>query len=191
MNLILLAKVEKSRRTGFSKPFFKINGKRVIDLQIEKFIGSFKKILVVSTGDLKLKNKKIKIIKDEIKKGPLGGIYLGLKNSDSELNFVLAVDYIFFSPEIVEIFLAQKKEYDVLVPVIGRRPQFLCGIYKKEIYDKMREFIDNGNYKVGEFLKQVNVRYIREKELKGIEDYRRIFFNFNRKSDIVKNRRGV
>src|SRR5450830_1591436 len=126
MNAIILAKGKKSRRLNLDKALLKIKNKTVIEQLLEKIEGLFAKIYLVTASPEKFKfleRKKLQIIKDELECGPLGGIFLGLKTSDSFYNFVIGVDLVFLDQKLLSCLMKKEKNYQALIPGDQDSPQ--------------------------------------------------------------------
>lgn len=189
MNCILLAKGEKSLRIGEIKPFIAIHGEPLIEIMLSKTTGIFKKTYIVTTTYKKFRmyeNKKTFIIEDKIKCGPIGGIRTGLEHSISCYNFVLSVDLLFVSKELLKYMIEKEKNYDILLIKTGDYFQPLCGIYSKKVLNSMEENIKTGQYSVKSLLQsdKLNIKFIEKKELKKFGDPGILFFNLNTKKDL-------
>jgi len=186
MNCIILAKGQESLRLGLDKAFLNIKGERAIDLLVKKIKPLFDTMYLVSNFPEKFQEyegKKIKVLKDELRCGPIGAIYTGLKESNSYYNFVLAVDHIFVNKDIIFCMLNKKKKYDILIPKIKEFIQPLCGIYSKRIIKILEKRIKKGRYKLREVFDEVKTEYI-ENELKKFGNPEILFFNLNTKKDL-------
>ena len=92
---------------GFPKPFVDINGKRLIDIALEKLKLFFEEILIV-TNDKQpfIGFKDVKLAEDLVKEcGPLAGIYTGLKSISSPKAFFVACDMPFLHNGLIERLL--------------------------------------------------------------------------------------
>lgn len=182
MNSIVLAKGKSSVRLNLDKAFIEIKGKKVIEIILEKMKAIFESIYIVSLKPEKFKiyqDEKIKVLKDEIKCGPLGGIYIGLLNSDSFYNFVFAVDMPFINVGFVKYMMKIKKDYDILVPVYNGKYQVLHAIYSKRVISVIQKTLNEREYKVGTILDKVKVKYIEEAEIEKFGNPQILFFNLN------------
>ncbi|MCM8785724.1 MAG: molybdenum cofactor guanylyltransferase [Candidatus Omnitrophica bacterium] len=189
MNGIILAKGQKSERLNFDKAFIKFKNKKIIEIVVEKISPLFKEIYIITTSPKKFKifeNQKIKIVKDEIFCGPLGGIYNGLKISKSIYNFVFACDLPFLDVDFIKYMMKIEKNYDLLVPIYKNNFQLLHSIYSKRIIKTIEDMLNNKKYAVKEILKRVNVKFINEDDIKKITKNFNIFFNLNTENDLKK-----
>lgn len=186
MEAIILAKGEKSKRLGIDKAFIETDRGKIIEVIIEKIKPLFEKIYIVSIYPEKFENyrdENLEILRDEMKCGPIGGIYTGLLNSNSFYNFVFASDMPFLNVDFVKYMIGIEKNYDVLVPYYKKRYEVLFAIYSKNVLKIIDGLIKNGEYKVSEILKRANVRYLKDEEIKIFDDGK-TFFNLNNKNDL-------
>ena len=190
MNIIILAKGEKSSRLNLDKAFLKIKRKTLIELLIEKTKSLFDKIYIITISPEKFKiyeREKIKVVKDDLKCGPIGGIYTGLKESDSVYNFVLAVDHVFVDKEMISYMMEKEKTYQALISKTGDFIQPLCGIYTKSVLEIIERKIKKGEYKLSEIFNEVKTEYL-EKELEQFGNPEILFFNLNTEKDLEEVR---
>ena len=192
MNAIVVAKGKKSRRLNLDKALLKIKNKTVIEQLLEKIEGLFDKIYLVTTSPEKFKfleRKKLQIIKDELECGPLGGIFLGLKESASFYNFVFGVDLLFLDRKLLLYLMEKRKTYQALVPKNKESVQPLCGIYAKSVLPVMKRRIAEKEYKLREIFPEIKTEYVSGKELKRFGDPEVLFFNLNTLKDLEEARR--
>ena len=189
MNCILLAKGEKSLRLGKIKPFILFHEKPLIEIILEKTTELFENIYIVTTKKEKFKmyeNEKVFLIEDNIKCGPLGGILLGLKHSNSYYNFVLPIDLLFINNNLLKYMEEKKKDYDILYVKTKDFIQPLCGIYSKKVLKYIEQNIKKVQYKVKSILQseRFNIKIITEKEIEKFGNPMDMFFNLNTKEDL-------
>ncbi|MFN4226692.1 MAG: molybdenum cofactor guanylyltransferase [Candidatus Ratteibacteria bacterium] len=189
MNGLILAKGEKSERLNFDKAFIKFENKKVIEIIIEKISPLFEEIYIVTLSPYKFRiyeNQKIKIVKDALGCGPLGGIYTGLNISKSIYNFVFACDLPFLDIDFIKYMMKIEKNYDILVPVYKNKFQLLHSIYSRKIIKTIEDMLNKKKYTVREILNRVNVKYIPEVEIKNFTKNFNVFFNLNTEDDLKK-----
>lgn len=116
--------------------------------------------LVTNTNDYDyLAYKKLNDI--ELEKGPMGGIYSALANSDSEINMILSCDIPLISTEILlELIEKHNSNFDVTVFEDEERIHLLIGIYSKEILPVLKQSIDENDLKMMRFLSKVKTQRI-------------------------------
>lgn len=109
---------------------------------------------------------KYKIVKDIIvDKGPLGGIYSALTNSDSEINLILSCDIPLISTEILlELIEKHNINFDVTVFEDRKRMHPLIGIYSKKILPILKKTIDENELKMMNLFPKVKHQLIEIKD---------------------------
>lgn len=177
----------KSSRMGFDKQFLTFNNKKIIDTIIEQLEKEFQEIIIVTNKPEEYKNYSQKIFTDEIiNKGPLGGIYTGLKKSTSNYAFITAcdmpninLDYIQYMKEIIE-----KNLVDICITKIGDNIEPFHGFYSKEIVEDIKEYLFLGRRDIKGLVKELNTYYISERIFKKYNPDLSIFINLNTQEDL-------
>jgi molybdopterin-guanine dinucleotide biosynthesis protein A len=102
------------------------------------------------------------IVKD---KGPLGGIYTALENSQTNFNLILSCDIPLISSELLsELISKQNEEAQITVFATESRIHPLIGIYSKKIVPVIKEAIDANELKMMDFLLKVPHQIIKIEE---------------------------
>ena len=117
--------------------------------------------LITNTSDYDyLDYKKIKDI--ELDKGPIGGIYSALTNSNSEINLIVSCDIPLISTELLLELMEQHQE-DIAVSLFsdGELIHPLIGIYSKTILPILKNAIANSNLRMMEMIHNVNAQIIK------------------------------
>ena len=82
-------------------------------------------------------------------KGPLGGIYTALTNSETELNLILSCDIPLISTELLsELISKHNQEAEITVFASESRMHPLIGIYSKKVLPIIKSAIDNDDLKM-------------------------------------------
>jgi molybdopterin-guanine dinucleotide biosynthesis protein A len=102
------------------------------------------------------------IIKD---KGPLGGIYTALTNSETEFNLILSCDIPLISTELLsELISKHNQEAWVTVFASASRMHPLIGLYSKEILPNIKNAIDADQLKLMDLIAKVSHQIIKIEE---------------------------
>lgn len=177
----------KSSRMGFDKAFLKIGGKTLVERQVELLKTRFRKLLLVtnSPGEFKVAGR-VKVVTDIVPGlGPMGGLYAGLKNSDSEYNFVTACDMPFLSLDLAAYMAGSVKEgFQAVVPSYKGKFQPLCALYSRACLDTINEALAGDKLKLALLLGGLKVRKVLEKELVRFGDPELFFRNINTPRDL-------
>ncbi len=190
MNAIILAG-GKSSRFGTNKALYKLEQKPMLMNIIEKLNPLFDKIYVIGNKNYDYNNlKNVEYLADEIpNKGPLGGLYTGLKATESEYNYLQACDMPFVCKEYLEYMKNHIKinsNYDAYIPEKNGYLEPFVGIYKKNIKDEVLDLIREGKLNFDNLFEKIKISRIAEGKLEEIADTDRIFFNINKKEDLIK-----
>ena len=169
-----------STRMGEDKCLLSYNGKTFLQTQIDKFKKLGIEDIIVS--GFRGSGVKEKIIADDIMKGPLSGIYLGLKNIKNESAFVVSVDTPLLRESIIKEMIEYSKSivFDAVVLRHNEVVEPLISIFNKNVLDKLSKYLDGKNFNCRGFLELINLKYFEYKESE-VE-----FFNVNNKSDYDK-----
>jgi len=185
---VILAGGANKRFGGITKSNIIINGETIISRIISNINDLFYEIIIVTNNPSEFPEfAKYKIVEDQyLKAGPLGGIHAALKSSKQSAIFVFAGDMPFLKKEIIEEQIRQfrLKEYDILIPKIGRFIEPLHSIYRISVLSDLERFITRGkNRSVRDFISEMNVGYM---QIQESEENKRAFTNINSPSDIAQ-----
>ncbi len=184
MTVIILAG-GKASRFGRDKAFVKIEGIPIIKRQIKILSKAFKKIIIVTNSPDKYRLKGVKIIQDIIPdKGPLGGLYSGLRASDSIYNFVVACDMPFLNERLVKYMIKNIKNFDVFIPKIDNKLHPLCGIYSKNCIPVIEQRLMQDRLKVSGIFSELKAKFISKKKLQSFDKALLCLENINTLQDL-------
>ena len=159
----------------------------MVERQLELLSRRFSKIILVtsSAGKYKIRGR-VKVVSDIVRGlGPLGGIYTGLKCSDSRYNFVAACDMPFLSPDLAAYMAERVKDgFQAVVPYQGDKCQPLCAVYSRDCLDEISEALAKKRLKLARLLSEFKVRKVMEKELARFGDPDKFFRNINTPADL-------
>lgn len=89
-------------------------------------------------------------------KGPLGGIYTALANSETEFNLILSCDIPLISTELLsELISKHNNEAEITVFASESRLHPLIGIYSKKVLPVIKSAIDNDELKMMDLLAKI------------------------------------
>jgi len=190
MNAIILAG-GKSSRFGTNKALYKLEQKPMLINIIEKLDPLFDKIYVIGNKNYDYENlNKVEYLTDEIpNKGPLGGLYTGLKATDSDYNYLQACDMPFVCKEYLEYMknhIQINSDYDAYIPEKNGYLEPFVGIYKKNIKVEVLDLIREEKLNFDNLFEKIKINRIAEDKIEEIADTDRIFFNINKKEDLIK-----
>jgi molybdopterin-guanine dinucleotide biosynthesis protein A len=153
------------RFNGITKAFLKVDGKRIIDKNLEILSPIFNDIVLISNSpNVFSAYKEFRIFSDYYKGiGPLAGLHSALKNCKQQSLFILSSDLPNISPEIIIRLIDkyQVSKCDALIPKIGNKIEPLFGIYSKGILRKLESFIEKGeSFAMRDFFKEINTEFL-------------------------------
>jgi molybdopterin-guanine dinucleotide biosynthesis protein A len=124
--------------------------------------------------------------------GPLGGIHAALRASNTDLNFLLAVDLPFVEVGFVLYLLTQAQTSNAVatVPRAGGGWQPLCAVYRKPFADVAETALHQSANKIDPLFAKVDVRVVEETELKNAGFSSEMFRNLNTPNDLDEARKG-
>ncbi|WP_269236740.1 molybdenum cofactor guanylyltransferase [Flavobacterium flavigenum] len=106
--------------------------------------------------------KSADIVKD---KGPLGGIYTALTNSETEFNLILSCDIPLISSDLLaELIAKHNQEAQITIFATESRIHPLIGIYSKKLLPIIKEAINENELKMMDFLSKVPHQIIKIEE---------------------------
>jgi len=191
MNAIILAG-GKSSRFGSNKAMYKLDQKPMLENIIEKLEPFFNKIYIIGNEKQELKGIKGKIeyLTDKIPdKGPLGGLYTGLSKTDSQFNYLQACDMPFICEDylsFMQAYIKKDSKYEAYIPEKEGYLEPFVGVYNKNIKEDILKLIKKDQLNFDYLFNEINIKKITVEEIEKIADTKRIFFNINRKEDLVK-----
>lgn len=115
--------------------------------------------------------------------GPIGGLHAGLRACTCEWMLVAACDMPFLKIELFRYLKNQLEAktdaatvYHGIVPVTGGRIHPLAAIYHTQISDVLKEQIIEGDYRIKDALKRLNVLYV---DVTGASPFEKMLQNIN------------
>lgn len=183
----ILAGGKNTRMKGRNKAFIPIGGVPIIKRNLDILNKLFKEAIIVTNSPEEFSEfkKNSIIITDLIKNcGPLGGIYSALSATKKDAVFFTACDMPNLNTLLIKRLVKyfESSDFDVLLPRINLSVEYLYGIYKKELKEKLKVFLAKGkDYSVRGFLATVKVGYL---DLKDSLLNRKIFSNLNTPQDL-------
>ena len=153
--------------------------------------------------DDEIEAEKYDIKETRVSRGPIIGLYTGLKNAENLYSIVLAFDMPFISEKALNLLISTlrdrngkhqqsgiadtgKEPYDAVIIKTAKGYEVLCGLYSKKCVNAFKENIITGNFKISDAFNILNIKIISESLLlkKGIDDLN--FFNINNTHDYYK-----
>ncbi|MGH2552690.1 MAG: molybdenum cofactor guanylyltransferase [Chitinophagaceae bacterium] len=150
----------KSSRMGEEKGLVYFNGSRLAEHVINAAKKITEKILII-TSNPAYKPFGYVCIEDDLKdKGPLGGIYTGLKNSGTQKNLMLGCDMPFLSENLLSGLINNCGDEDVLLAEHKGLAEPLCSVYDKCCTKHISSMLEQNQLKITDALAGLKTRVI-------------------------------
>jgi molybdopterin-guanine dinucleotide biosynthesis protein A len=184
MNALILAGGE-NKRFPMLKGFLEIDGKRIIESNIDVLERIFDKVIISTNNPEHYFYLGRPMVGDTMSdRGPMTGILSALNIPEISEIFVTACDMPFISGELICSIVDQwDTKWDAVIPVFEKMPQPLLGIYSKHIAQNMEKNIKSGTRSLRKFLECIQVLYISEKDVRSRDREGKSFININTPED--------
>ena len=185
----------KSSRLGRDKASVDVGGQRIIDRVIGALQSSCDEVLII--GDRPERQNELSLPKciqyrsDDLKgRGSIGGLYTGLKASDTLWSLVVACDMPFISRELIRFMLSiiSKNRCDAIVPIINGRYQPTHALYNSTCIPFIEKNISSGNFRMDSYFDEIYLDEISEDVINSIKGAELSFFNVNTEDDLFTAR---
>jgi molybdopterin-guanine dinucleotide biosynthesis protein A len=193
---IILAGGENTRMPVL-KAFIKVNGKKIIERNLEVMKKLFKENFIVTNQPEAYSYLGVPLLGDIYNvRGPMTGVFTALVNSSNRWVFISACDMPFINKSLIEYMASKLDNNDAVVPesyqpsdspltkggVRGVEPLF--AFYSKKLLGSMEKAIQTGNRSIKDFLNNKRVIYIETKEIKKVDPRAESFINLNTPADV-------
>ena len=170
---------------GADKASLPLNGRRIIDRQVETLRHVSDSIIVVGGQPDRFRDLGVRAVPDVYADcGALGGIYSALLASDRPWTLVLACDMPFLSlPLLQRLTRVPAPGVDMVMPRTHDGPQPLCAAYAARCADAVRRRIERGLLKAASLAEDVRVEEIGPEELATYDPDGLMFVNVNTPHD--------
>jgi len=179
----------KSSRIGSdkNKSMLILNGKYFIDIvrsKLKCIVGD--NIIIVGLPE-KYPSYKQVVPDLFFQKGPLVGIYSGLRASPSQYNLVVGCDMPFLEVKLLKYMTENINSNDIVIPRYGDGYiEPLCAIYSKRCLETIERNLAEHIFSVRAIFPHLKVKFIEEEEIKKFDPKFYSFFNVNFKHDFRK-----
>lgn len=177
-------------RMGRNKALETVAGKTLLERAYERLRPVSDEVLIVTSKafpDISIKGDYRVVTDIYPEKGPLGGIYTGLKNTVSQMNIVVGCDMPFLNTELFRYMTGIAEGYDAVVPQLEEdMKEPLHSVYSRECTDLVHERLRNGQLSVHSFIDVLNVRFVDRDEITRFDPELMSFFDINYPSDLER-----
>ncbi|MBL7996706.1 molybdenum cofactor guanylyltransferase [bacterium] len=170
----------KSKRMGTDKyllPFFNLTLVERLIAELEKTV---QEVILITNEPQKLNFLPHKKYPDHYAiPCALTGLHAGLKNSNYELNFVLACDLPLFDSRMIPYFVEQINEsVSIAVPKTAKGFEPLCGLYSRNNLVEIEKMFVEENYAIHDLFDRIPAKVIMAEKIEAIT-HPYVFFNMN------------
>lgn len=184
----------KGIRLGQNKILETIGKRTLLERVISKISQLCREIIVVTSTEQtvpqSISSPSLKIVPDiSPGKGPLVGIYTGLKASNYWYNLVVACDMPFLNQALLRYMIQLSTNYGMVVPRLDNLVEPLHAVYSKDCLAAIEDMIKLNELSVNKLMGLVRVRYVEADEIDWLDPQHLSFFNINTKADLEKARK--
>jgi molybdopterin-guanine dinucleotide biosynthesis protein A len=173
-----------SRRMGTEKGNLRIGNSLLYEYPLGILEGICDEILISTCHGSAIPVKHRKVC-DEVKGiGPLGGIYSSLKTSANDLTLILSYDMPMVNESLFRLLISKGEGYDIVLPAMQKkRPEPLCGLYRKSMISITGQMIEQNDLAVNHLLLHCKSKIVTiHKEMEcWLPD---LFLNINTREDL-------
>ena len=184
----------KGLRLGQDKALEIISNRSLIERVISRLTFFNSDILVVAAPKQSFPQltgyPKLTVVTDVyLNKGPLGGVYAGLKASGSFYNLVVACDMPFLNQALLRYMMQISTGFDLVVPRLGDMVEPLHAVYSKGCLAPVESLLKQGDLSLRQLFTLVKVRYVEAEEIDRFDPEHLSFFNINSEADLERAKR--
>lgn len=177
----------KSSRMKKDKAFLEIDGKPLVERSLGVLQTVFSEVIISSNKPELFARYELPIIKDELHdRGPIEGLYQGLKAATYDLVFFVACDMPFLEIDFIRFLAKWSQNYDIVVPKLESGLHPLHAFYHRCCLSAIRKNLKAGRLKIIDFYPAYSVKYVDETEMESFSDLTSIFCNVNTPEDWSK-----
>jgi molybdopterin-guanine dinucleotide biosynthesis protein A len=174
----------KSSRMGRPKALLPFGGEPLVVHLIQRLEMIFKEIVVVAAAGQELPPLRALIVRDELPfKGPVAGIYYGLRASGADFAFVTSCDAPFLNLELVRFLTSRITGWDVVAPYWEERFQPLHAVYRTELASLLAQQLARDELRPVTLYERVRTLKISAEEIRRFDPAGLSFMNMNTPED--------
>ena len=177
----------KSSRMGKDKGLCDFRGKELVSYAIETLRPLCGNLMISANYyPEKYAAYDLPVVADDIKNiGPMGGILTCLKRSQTQHNLVLSCDTPFVTQALFQQLIDAVQKDQVVAPAHHTfLVEPLSAYYNTNVIGDMEQAVNEGNYKMLDFIKTVRFKTIQVEQQPYFTEY--LFLNLNSPGDLDK-----
>lgn len=181
----ILAGGKATRMGGRPKSFLEVDGRRIVDRQLEVLRPLFDELFIVANDAPRYAALGLPVVPDAIRDaGPLAGLVTAIEAAHAAAVVVVACDMPYLSAAALRRLIEAPADADVVVPRVAGRPEPLHARYARACAPAMRRRIAAGDLKIARVFEDVRVHWLEEPELRAIAPDLRFLANCNTPDDL-------
>ncbi|MEK6608055.1 MAG: molybdenum cofactor guanylyltransferase [Myxococcota bacterium] len=182
---IVMAGGRATRLGGVAKGLVVVGGETILERQLRVLRPLFAEIRIVANDAAPYARFGLPIVGDRVAgRGPLGGLEAALAAIDAPRAFVCACDMPSLREEAVRLVAEADRDADVVVPVVGGRPEPLHARYAKACLPAVQRALAEARLKMTSFFAELRVVAIDEARLRAIDPSLAFLRNVNAPEDL-------
>jgi molybdenum cofactor guanylyltransferase len=183
-SIAILAGGRATRFDGRDKSALVVDGRTILDRQLEEFASLTDDIMIVgdgSEGARRLQpSVRVRVIADLVPGcGPLGGLHAALTAARGDAVFAVACDMPYVTAPFAEYLFSLAGDAQIVVPRTGRSHHPLCAVYMRSCLEPVAARLANGQLALRELLNDVPVRVVTDDEIARFGASSRLLANVN------------
>ena len=167
-----------------NKAFLELEGKPLVERSLTILQAVFAEVLISSNKPELYAGYEVPVIRDEVLgRGPLEGLYQGLKVATYDEVFFVACDMPFLRAELIRFLSSWVPKYDVVVPQLQSGLHPLHAFYHRRCLPTIKNNLEADRLKIIDFYPACSVRYVEEIELQHFHNLSQVLCNVNTPDD--------
>ena len=179
----------KSLRLGYDKVLERVGNTSLLEQVISR-LDSFSKDIIIVTAKKRTfasiaNHPKVKMVSDIFPgQDSLGGIYTGLKNSNSFYNLVVAADMPFLNEALLRYIIEVSDGFDFVLPKVNDLYEPLHAVYSQNCVTPIETILRQDKKVIIELFNYVKFRFIGAEEIERFDPKHLSYFNINTQEDL-------
>ncbi|MDH5667392.1 MAG: molybdenum cofactor guanylyltransferase [Nitrospira sp.] len=179
----------RSRRMGQDKRFLSVGEESLLNRSQRVLRSVFSRVYIVIAQDSENLDAEVPVLRDIVPGcGSLGGLFTGLKNSETSHVFLASCDMPFLSPKVIQFLVTQKESVDIVIVRNDEGLQSTHALYSRKCLPIIADMIHRGRLRIRDLMNHPDlcVRVIEGKEIESIEPLSQSFMNVNTPADLER-----
>ena len=182
----------RSLRMGVDKASIVFQGEPLLTRVINRLSSLWNEIFVVAAPGQTLPpivSDSVRVLRDEYPgKGPLGGIYTGLKAAETGHCSVVACDMPFVNAQALAemLTIAQEGNYEAVIPLASDQLHYLHAVYRRTLLPSIEQALCTDQLALHAFVDDKTIRVMSEYEMKALDSELQFHLNVNAPKDLVR-----